>query len=490
MSEAAPNSRRHLGNLLRSVVKISTVSDAPDFDQPWQTRGATNSSGSGAIVATRHGPRVLTNAHCVENHVFVEVRRYGNAKRYAAEVEVNGHECDLALLKVDDPEFFRGTDAIPIGPLPELSDRVSVCGYPVGGERLSITEGIVSRIEVLRYEQRRRRLLAIQIDAAINAGNSGGPVLMDGLLVGVAFQTLEDAEKIGYMVAGPVIEHFLRDVEDSLYHGFPGLGIKTQTLESEAHRRMLGLPATSNDGVLVTGIAYGGSAWGSLRAGDVILEIDGARISSDGTVPLRDGEPVTFDYTISRRRVGEAANVLVWRDQSELNCVVPLKPPVYLVAEDLYEVKPAYFIYGGLLFVPLTRDYLKTWGEQWTMYAPRDLMTLYEKGLPTEDRTEPVVLQKVLADRANQGYHELESVLIESVQGVKVRSLTHLVEVVESSGGDYLHVVACDGRQIVVERAAAIERHEHILERFGVPRDRSAALRSADADEDVEVDAA
>src|SRR5687768_11666949 len=166
--------KRELGRLLRSVVKILTVSDAPDYDQPWQTRGATSSAGSGAIIATARGPRVLTNAHCVENHAFIEVRRYGNAKRFVAMVEAVGYDCDLALLHVEDPEFYLSTVPIPLGELPDLSDEVSVYGYPIGGERISITNGVVSRIESIRYAHRQRRLLAVQIDAAINAGNSGG----------------------------------------------------------------------------------------------------------------------------------------------------------------------------------------------------------------------------------------------------------------------------------------------------------------------------
>ena len=144
----------------------------------------------GCVVQTPRGLRILTNAHCVENHVFIEVRRYGHSRRSTAEVEAIGHECDLALLMVPDPDFFEGTQPIPIGDLPRLSDQVSVCGYPIGGDRLSITQGIVSRIELIRYAQSQRRLLGVQIDAAINSGNSGGPVIKDGALVGVAFQTL------------------------------------------------------------------------------------------------------------------------------------------------------------------------------------------------------------------------------------------------------------------------------------------------------------
>ena len=56
-------------SMLRSVVKVFTTSDAPDYEQPWQTDGPDASVGSGAIVMTRRGPRILTNAHVVENQV-------------------------------------------------------------------------------------------------------------------------------------------------------------------------------------------------------------------------------------------------------------------------------------------------------------------------------------------------------------------------------------------------------------------------------------
>src|SRR6186713_198283 len=97
-----------------SVVKVLTVSDSPDYGQPWQTRGPQHSSGSGAVVETARGLRVLTNAHVVENHVFVEVQRSGSALKSVAEVEGVGHECDLALLKAD-PSFFDGAEPLDYG---------------------------------------------------------------------------------------------------------------------------------------------------------------------------------------------------------------------------------------------------------------------------------------------------------------------------------------------------------------------------------------
>jgi hypothetical protein len=132
-----------------------------------------------------------------------------------------------------------------------------VLGFPIGGDRLSITEGIVSRIEMTPYAHSQRNLLAVQIDAAINSGNSGGPVVKDGELVGLAFEAMEDAENIGYMIGAPVVQHFLRDVEQGIQDGFPELGVVTQQLESKAHRRSLGLKPNSHGGILITQVVHG-----------------------------------------------------------------------------------------------------------------------------------------------------------------------------------------------------------------------------------------
>lgn len=468
--------RIELGALLRSVVKVQCVSDAPDYEQPWQSQGPTNTFGSGSIIETKRGLRLLTNAHCVANHVFVEVRRYGRARKYVAEVEALGQECDLALLRIDDEGFFHGTIPIPIGTLPALRDRVSVCGYPIGGERLSITEGIVSRIELVSYAQTNRSLLAIQIDAAINPGNSGGPVLLDGELVGVAFQALDGAEQIGYMIAPPVVQHFLDDLDNGRYEGFPAIGVRTQPLEGEAHRRYLDLPSDVDGGVLITRVAFGSSGWGVIEPGDVLIDVDGEPLASDGTVSVRDGEQLHYDAVVGRHHVGDRMRVTVWRRGQALPCVLELKPPPTLVADERYDARPSYFIFGGLLCAPLTRDYLKTWGDQWWQVAPRELVALSEDGVPTPERQEPVVIQKVLPDRVNQGYHDLESLLVTQVDEVRVRSLAHFIELVEHGTSQFLRIDTSDGRTVVLDRARARDHGPAILRRFSVPSDRSADL--------------
>jgi len=466
-------------SMLRSVVKVMTTSDAPDYEQPWQTEGPDAAVGSGAIVMTSRGARVLTNAHVVENQVFIEVRRYGKSRKFEAVVEGVGHVCDLALLKIKDSGFAKGAPAFPIGDLPSLGDRVAVLGFPIGGDRLSITEGIVSRIEMYPYAHSQRNLLAVQIDAAINSGNSGGPVVKDGEIVGIAFEAMDEAENVGYMIGAPVVKHFLRDIEQGVNDGFPDLGIVIQVLESKAHRRSLGLSPKSHSGVLITGVMHGGSAYGVLEEGDVLLMLDKKHVAADGSVSFRKGERIEMAHQVAKHHVGETMPVKVYRDGKEQSFEIPLKPPRFLVAEDAYDVKPTYYLYGGLLFVPLSRDLLKTWGSEWWQEAPTEIISIYENEICTATRSEVVVLQKVLADRVNQGYHDVEMLVIDRVQGRNIRHLKDLIRIVESAEDEFLRFQSPDGQIIVLEREQVDKRNRSIMRRYGVPFDRSEDLQES-----------
>ena len=466
-----------LNGLKGSVIKVMTVSDMPDYEQPWQTLGAASSTGSGAIVETPRGLYILTNAHVVEDATFIEVRREGQEHKTVAEVVGYGETCDLALLSLEDPTFFDGAEPIPIGDLPALGDPVTVLGFPIGGEHLSITEGVVSRIELTMYVQNERNLLSVQIDAAINAGNSGGPVIFDGKLVGVAFQSLDEAENIGYVIPTPVVEHFLRDVETPPYEGFPDLGLTVQHLESSAHRKYLGIPR-SRRGVLVTQVHYGSSCWNVLQPGDILLKVDGASVAPDGTVKLGDGSRIELQHVPAMRHVGEEIPLEIYRAEKRSTHRVKLRPHRPLVPGRAPGGRPSWFTYAGLLFVPFTRAWIETWGEGWRISAPATLVSLYDHGVRTSRVQEVVLLQKVLADKVNSGYHGLESLQISKVQGRRVRKLSDLVRAVDSAEGEFVVFEATDRQLIVIDRQLAARRAETILHRYGVPGDRSVDLEA------------
>ncbi|KAF7846825.1 hypothetical protein BT93_L3694, partial [Corymbia citriodora subsp. variegata] len=236
---------------LDSVVKIFTVSSSPNYLLPWQNKPPRETWGSGFVIP---GKRIVTNAHVVADHTFVLVRKHGSPTKYRAHILSVGHECDLAILRVDSEEFWVGMNFLELGDIPFLQEAIAVVGYPQGGDNISITKGVVSRVEPTQYAHGATQLMAIQIDAAINPGNSGGPALMGDKVVGVAFQNLTGSENIGYIIPVPVIKHFISGVEESgEYTGFSSLGLSCQPTENPQLRSHFGmLPEMT--GVLVNKI--------------------------------------------------------------------------------------------------------------------------------------------------------------------------------------------------------------------------------------------
>ncbi len=411
-----------------SVVKIFTTANPRDFYRPWQSKGIMASGGSGSII---EGNKILTNAHVVSDYTFIQVKKDGDSKKYTARVEAIGHECDLALLVVDDPQFFKGVKPLEFGVLPKLQDTVSVFGYPKGGGKLSITEGVVSRVEVTAYSQSSRNLLTVQIDAAINPGNSGGPVIQDGKIVGVAMQVLQTGQSIGYMIPMPVIQHFFKDLKDDKFDGFPLLGIDYVSTENKALRTYYKINQKEG-GVLVTGILPFSSAENILKKGDTIFSINGVEIGEDGTFKFRDNERLTLSHLITQKQVNDVISIEISRDGKFSSEKIKLTSFRTLVPYPKYYDTPTYYIYGGLVFTILSTDFMASWGNYWDK-APLDYRYyLMGHGRRNKERNEDlVVLLSVLSDDINVGYHGVNNALVEKVNGQQIKSFKDLVKALD-----------------------------------------------------------
>ena len=210
-----------------SVVKLYVSSQAWDIPQPWSKAGVTNQVCTG--FAIEEG--ILTNAHCVTDATYVEIEVPGLANRLVAKRVAISHDVDLALLTFADAKKAPKLESLHLGELPHLRDKVVTIGYPMGGIQVSYTEGVVSRIDVMRYAHSHVTNLLVQTDAAINPGNSGGPVFSDKTAdcLGVATQ-IARGSSIGYFIPKKVIMQFLTDLKDGHIDGMPGLGVPSQFL--------------------------------------------------------------------------------------------------------------------------------------------------------------------------------------------------------------------------------------------------------------------
>jgi S1-C subfamily serine protease len=454
------------------VVRVYCTYQDPDYESPWQSLAPRGSTGSGVIVGKN---RILTGAHVVANATFLQVQKPSDPDKAVAKILAISHDSDLALLEVEDPSFTRGVRPAQVGDLPRLRDEVAVAGYPVGGDEVSITEGVVSRIEVQRYEHSQRHLLAVTVDAAINEGNSGGPVFHKGKVVGIAFQALPDAENIGEMVPAPLIRRFLDGVAQGRAPHVPGFGIGTQNLENPALREWLGMRAAES-GILVTAVQYGTTAWQKLHKGDVILALDGMRIANNGTVRYRGRFRCQFDVVVGDHFVGDRVRARVLRDGKRIDVAMEMARMAYLVPRYELDRKPSWFTFGGLVFQRLNAEYLRIWGENWWEKAPKEFLHLYYQGDRTEERQEVVVLAQVLADQINVGYEHFQNDAIVEANGRKVRDLRDLLTVVDSS----LEAVVLktgSGGTILIDARAARQSRDRIHKQYRVPSDRSDDLR-------------
>ncbi|MEX2468789.1 MAG: serine protease, partial [Pseudohongiellaceae bacterium] len=452
-----------------SVIKIYTTQAEPDYFTPWRLLTPRQSSGSGSVIA---GNRILTNAHVVANASYVQAQKHNDPQRYLARVLFVSHEADLALITVDDPGFFSDLEALAIGDMPAPQQEVSVYGYPIGGKSLSITKGILSRVEQQVYAHAGSYLLAGQIDAAINPGNSGGPVIVDQQIVGVVMQANAGgrSENLGYFVPPSIVRHVLKDSLDDHLGGFPDLGFRTQTLDSPAAKAAYGLDR-EEDGVLVIKVFENSPADGILRENDVILKIDDYAIADDGTIELNDDVLTDYKHAIDMHHVGEPIRVTYARDGElrETDLLARATQLSYsLVATEQFDKLPDYYLYGGVLFVPLNMNVIKRWGNDWSRTAPVSLLAARSEW-SSPARRELVVALQVLAADVNLGYHDWRNWIVDSINGEPIRDFRQFAERLYSNTEEFVVLENDNGYQMVINHADAMASEQQILERYRVP---------------------
>jgi S1-C subfamily serine protease len=458
------------GPVQKSLVRITATEVAPDYRAPWNAGMLGRGIGAGFVI---EGNRIMTNAHVVSNSRYLTVERDGDPNKYPAKVLFVAHDCDLALITVDSPSFFKNMLPLKLGGIPELESTVSAYGYPIGGERMSVTTGIVSRIDFQLYTHSSiDQHLAIQISAQINPGNSGGPVMQNAKVVGVAFQGYSGdvAQGVAYMVPTPVINRFLKDVSDGRYDGYVDLGITFAKLQNPAQRRFLGLKDDGR-GVLVETVVTAGPCAKLLRPGDVLLSIDNHPIASDGNVEL-EGEHVEMPEVVERKFKGDQVKFDIWRDKQSISGSVQLETvPPYLMQSHRYDVRPRYVVYGGLLFQPLSLDLLEA-------YQPGDLRLRHFFDFYVIDQLylehpDVIVLTNILPDPINTYLAPYRGQIVDDINGKKIRTLDELAEMLGQPADRFVINMIGDGPPLVLDPKQVEAARERIKTRYNVVREEN-----------------
>jgi S1-C subfamily serine protease len=465
------------GRVEASVVKVFSTLRRPDPFKPWTKEPADEVTGSGVII---DGKRILTNAHVVMYASQIQVQAYQAGDKVSATVVALAPGIDLALLKLDDEKLFDTHAALKrASELPDLKDAVMAYGYPTGGSNLSITKGIVSRIEFAPYN-RPVSGMRVQIDAAINHGNSGGPAVVGDKMIGLAFSTLGGTQNIGYIIPNEEIELFLKDIADGKYDGKPAMFDDLQTLENPALRAFLKLPPDVQG--IVVHEPYVRQGPSPLKPWDVITKIGDAPVDDQGMVQMGAGASlrIRFQYLVQRLAKNGKVPLTVVRAGKTMTVQLPVSPTYPLLIADKPGEYPPYFIYGPLVFSAATSGLmgygLREMGSAGMFTSPLVKRMMDPPAFPGEELV--VVPSPFLPHKLVSGYGNPAGSVVKAVNGVPIKNLQHLIEVLRDNHGEFLslEVAQRGGETYVFSRKELEAATEEILNDNGIRSQGSAEL--------------
>ena len=288
-------------------------------------RGPSQGLGSGFVLD--EAGYIITNHHVVDNASAITVR-LSDDRTFDAEIVGTDPLTDIAVLKVDAGENLQAvemgdSDVIRVG------EDVVAIGNPFGLSS-TVTTGIVSAKE--------RNISAgpyaefIQTDAAINKGNSGGPLFnMDGEVIGVnsaIYSPSGGSVGLGFAVTSNIVEHIAADLRDDGQVSRGWLGVSIQTVSPQLAAAM-GIDAAT--GALVSDVIADSPADGALKQGDVILSFNDEAVTSSSDLPilvgttkagtesiltvLRDGKEQQIELTVGQHQSAAAETDTVVEDK-------------------------------------------------------------------------------------------------------------------------------------------------------------------------------
>ena len=454
--------------MARHVVTVHVVSQRYDYANPWQKGDVKRSTATGCVV---EGRRILTTAYALADHAFVEVKKRGESRKYKASVIVKDYRCGLALLSVEDEDFFSGLTPIPLADSILPGKAAKVYKWDEMGTLKEYTAEMTN--SMMRFYEPVCCVLMHLFTTAMTEGGSGEPVCVDGSLVGIT-TGLSNETKTLYAISSRVVKRMLKDVADGKYEGIPFFWVESNAIESnKALREYLGMKEDES-GVLITGISPGSSGDDVIKVNDVILSIDGIAIDDSGMYASEFGKLYHYGILQLDRFVGDKVTMRVLRDRARIDLSFTLKPVpenYSVIPFSSYDNPPRYLIFGGLVFQELCAGYLYTAGQDWKKKADKRLLHYYDNARSlTEkgDRKRIIILSRVLADDINRGYQELRDQVLDRLDGVKIEDLTHCARLLQESNAPWAVFDFIGGTTVVIDRKAAFTGMRNLLKAYNI----------------------
>ena len=456
-----------------SVIRVNVTNQPWDFGRPWGKRPPYSRRAIGAVLP---GGRVLVTAELVTNANYVEFETASGGQKVPAAVDTVDYECNLALLKTEDPEFLRRLKPLEVA-ASAVGDQLSVWQLESNGNLL-VTKGALTTAEVSRYPLDDSPYLIYRVTAPLQFRDSSFtlPVVKEGALTGIVMRYDANTSNAD-LIPAPVIQHFLKDAANPPYKGFPRAGMAFSMTRDPQFRRYLGLSGTDLGGIYVNEVIAGGPAdKAGIQKGDIVLKVDGKAVDQDANYLDPDYGRIAVSHLFSTRHFqGDKVVFTIARkgETKEIPVVMAHRDVrSYVVEPYVIDRAPKFYILGGLVLQELSRQYLKEWGNDWQKKAP-ELFVYFDRQQAELFPKEPkkiVFLSRVLPSAATVGYEELRTLVVKRINGVELQSLDDVPGALEKAA-DGMHKIEFDGdpTAIYLDARAVKEEGGMLMKKYRLP---------------------
>jgi hypothetical protein len=464
-----------------SVIHIEVTSKEYSYVQPW-ARSEHKVIKTGVVIT---GHQIVTTAEGLADQTLIRLQKQGGGLFSLGQLVWVDYQANLAVLTTDEKDFWTGlqpaqiADPVPVnGPAhilrwedDHLEDR------PGDIERMFVTNSVLSFVSVP----------ALKIDSTMSGLGFGEAVVSGNRLIGLVTQQEGDAASA---IPASFISSILKARQAKTYTGLGYFDFTWDPVQNPECLNYLQLPGPAR-GVIVkeTGLKPGVASL--VKARDVILRIDGFDIDAEGNYHDPQYQKLSLENLSSRLKwAGMDCKMTIWRDGKQQEITYQLPKAEYsdeLVPNQSFDQVPQYVLAGGFVFVPLTNDYLRSWGADWRQHAPFRLF-YYNMGKVTPEHPERVVLAQVLPAQVNLGYEGLRNAVVEKINGMPIRQIADVAEALKSpvDGFDVFTFAPGETAQEAVLDAGALDdANQKIMSLFHIPADHvlnSAVAQSGPAD--------
>ena len=456
-----------------SILRVRVTRQSHDFIRPWQKVPPKQASGKGVVI----GPdRILVPGNLLANATLVEVERIGDGTRCEAVVECADYVANLGLIRAKEDAFAKQLKPVAIRTKGKRGDRVTAVQFEPNGTP-SISEGRIKTAEVTTPTGAAGRFLVYRVSIDLKLGHTGiVPFFRRGKLIGLMV-SYDKSGRTATLIPSPVIGHFLADLGDGTYDGFPEAGFGSAAIQDPQLRRYLGM-TNGDPGVYISQVIPGSAAAkAGMVKGDVLVKLDSYTVNRHGQYDDPEYGPMAISHLIkTRRQVGDPLLCTVRRGEETLELTATLEH----LAADEYPVPPyvigrppRFVIVGGFVFQELSRQLLGIWGKEWRTKAPRHLTRIdreqWERRQPGE---QVVILSRVLPTPENIGFENLSFRIVKTVNGKAVNSVRELAEVVKKAGPTQYHTVLFENSslpELTIKAATLDLANRFVRERYRIP---------------------